>query len=629
MSIITPVNTRHEIARSIYRDVVNGNDIFYVFAGKTIQWNGTDNATTPVDTQEFLSDVRKNMLYVKQVDQGPVDIVYVIRRIDWEAGTAYEEYRDDVVMSNKDFYVMTDNFNIYKCLDNNSSLLTYTIDSTDVDVVDISANTITYASHGFTTGDRVVYTTAGGTAIGGLENGKTYFVISSLSTPNILKLALSEDDASSNNAIAFTSLGVGSTHTISKKIAGISVRKPTHTDNTIARVSDGYIWKFMYQVPVLDRLKFLTTNYIPVRNVSDGVTFNVNGLVDYIDITDSGSGYTLPVITFQGDGIGAEATAEVDLGTGAITNIIITNSGAGYSYCTITITDPTGIDFSGVVHLEPETSVLINQNVVNASTAGAIYRVEIIDGGSGYSNTPTISSYGDGSSAIFSPTIVAGSISDVTPTVSGSEYNYIRFEVVGLSTRSALLRADVGPLGGHGSNIPAELFATSLCINTVIENNMTDLFVDNDFRQLGIVKNITAYDSVQYYDQITGSPNFKIEVSSTVYNLLNYDDEVETYESIYSYNKALGKVGKYKVVTKEYIGSQYFVYLSFIEGSRILDPTTMVIDNLTTLEVELAFIASTTPEFEKQSGSIIFVNNLSPITRNTSQIESVKLFLHF
>jgi Ca2+-binding RTX toxin-like protein len=67
----------------------------------------------------------------------------------------------------------------------------------------LTANTITYANHGFITGDRVEYSNNGGVIIGGVEDGKSYYVIKT--DANTIKLASSDANATAGTAIDLTS----------------------------------------------------------------------------------------------------------------------------------------------------------------------------------------------------------------------------------------------------------------------------------------------------------------------------------------------------------------------------------------------------------------------------------------
>lgn len=82
-------------------------------------------------------------------------------------------------------------------------------DSSNNFVVDIINNTFSYNDHPFNTGDQVEYdqVISANTAIGGLVNGKSYFVIKT--TNNQFKLATTLTNAQNNNSLNITSLGVG------------------------------------------------------------------------------------------------------------------------------------------------------------------------------------------------------------------------------------------------------------------------------------------------------------------------------------------------------------------------------------------------------------------------------------
>lgn len=92
---------------------------------------------------------------------------------------------------------------------------TFTIDSTSTDVVNTTDDTINI-KHGFSTGDAVVYTTAG-TAIGGLTSGTTYYIIagdSAADTEHDYQLAASASDATAGTEITLTAVGDTATDTI-------------------------------------------------------------------------------------------------------------------------------------------------------------------------------------------------------------------------------------------------------------------------------------------------------------------------------------------------------------------------------------------------------------------------------
>lgn len=95
----------------------------YLTFGKVDAWS-SEVAPPQANSSIFTFDqVWKNMVGAKKI-QGN-DVRLAIRRFDWESGTIYTEYDDteaNLDMNDPDvkFYVVTDEWNVYKCLSNNN-----------------------------------------------------------------------------------------------------------------------------------------------------------------------------------------------------------------------------------------------------------------------------------------------------------------------------------------------------------------------------------------------------------------------------------------------------------------------------------------------------------------------------
>lgn len=85
-------------------------------------------------------------------------------------------------------------------------------------VVSIANNTITSVAHGFANNDRVRYSDGGGTAIGGLTDELGYYV--EVIDADTIGLRLQAN----GSRIDLTSLGVGSSHTITNIVAGVKLQ---------------------------------------------------------------------------------------------------------------------------------------------------------------------------------------------------------------------------------------------------------------------------------------------------------------------------------------------------------------------------------------------------------------------
>lgn len=101
----------------------SNNDIFYVFTSHPSAW---DNESSPpaVDLSVYQSDneIFRNIVYGKRITDS--DSIAVIRRIDWTANTVYVPYDMSTITdtSNTQFYVLTSEKKVFKCIDNNKGV---------------------------------------------------------------------------------------------------------------------------------------------------------------------------------------------------------------------------------------------------------------------------------------------------------------------------------------------------------------------------------------------------------------------------------------------------------------------------------------------------------------------------
>lgn len=101
-------------------------DRFYFAVGKNTDWPSEPSPDTPVDSIKDLQELRDDLLFYKKLSKTTLQTV--TRRIDWDSGgtIVYDAFDDSIDMLNKDYYVMTDEFNVYKCIDNNGGVASTT-----------------------------------------------------------------------------------------------------------------------------------------------------------------------------------------------------------------------------------------------------------------------------------------------------------------------------------------------------------------------------------------------------------------------------------------------------------------------------------------------------------------------
>lgn len=399
-----------------------------------------------------------------------------------------------------------------------------------------------------------------------------------------------------------------------------STLKPTNTGTSVVTLGDDYKWKFLFQVSASDQTKFLTSDYIPVRKLTGSPLFDVNGAVDSIELVSGGSSYeSTPSVIIVGDGSGATATA-VREGS-VITAITVTSIGSGYSFAFALITGGGGTGATALVSLGADDSTPALQAAVEGSTvAGTIDNIELLSAGIDYEDgdvTVVIAGDGIGAEATITVSETTGVITSITVTNNGYGYSFANISFVnGIgSGTGGTARAIIAPQGGHGSNPIRELFATTLGITiSLSENTNSDLILNNDFRQVGLIKNIYNYDEDEIYNENSGTASFIIDVDNDADYAI---DDVITTDSY----------GEFIVAQKVDTGSGTFkVYLlpriPLISDLSVLTNTTQNISGLVINNV-------IEPEINVKTGEIMYMENRTSIIRSSEQVETIKSLIKF
>lgn len=532
MSLLVRQTARQQLARSFYRDIYNENDIFYMFVSRAQSWEDDDSPETPRDSQYYVQQYKHDMLFVKRVQAS--DAVLLSPRYDWVSGTIYDQYDDEyatghpaysgaTTLADAKFYVLTDEFNVYKCLNNND-----------------------------------------------------------------------------NSASQF---------------------KPTSTGTETFELDDGYVWKFMFQVGAADRTKFLTSNFLPVRKVAGtgNPAFDVNGELDSITVTAGGSGYTSqPTVVITGDGTGAVATANI-VGN-AVDSITIDNVGRGYSFALVTITGGGGTGATATAELGSSETPSLQQAVESTAVSGTLDRIVVTEGGVDYiAGDVTVTVEGDGTGATASATINdAGTITEVRVTNTGSGYtfaNIVLQQVIGSGT-GCVLRPIVGPYEGHGGNPPKELFSKNVGITSSFISDDKDIIIGNEFRQIGILKNIHDFSETSTFTGSIGTPCFVATTSTP--EEFNLDDILTSSDG-----------GKFRVIQKLDLDLDDTIETIYLQEILPGIVSSSLFTNLNTGNTEITINTVADPEISNHSGDVLYIDNRRPITRDTNQVETIKVIFNF
>lgn len=262
----------------------------YLGIGRPQAWSNDNSPDTPVDTVAEEYYYWDDMLALKRVQSS--DVSHAVPRRNWTSGKYYDIYRHDyngttagvnidsgsgttpATLFDANFFVVTDEYNVYKCLDNRNA---------------------------------------------------------------------------ANSVVA-------------------STVKPTGNSTSPITTADGYVWKYMYTISPADVIKFVSTDFIPVKTLTTNpgstdayydqwlvADAAVDGTIENVVVTSGGTGYSsAPSVAITGDGTGAAATATVDVGSGRVTAITITDPGTGYTFASIGISGGGGASATATAIITPK-----------------------------------------------------------------------------------------------------------------------------------------------------------------------------------------------------------------------------------------------------------------------------------
>lgn len=398
--------------------------------------------------------------------------------------------------------------------------------------------------------------------------------------------------------------------------SGTSTTQPTGTSTAVPTAgADGYIWKYLYTISAGQSNKFLTDDYIPVFRDSAVAAAAVYGAIHNITIESGGSGYgSTPTIAITGDGTGATATAS--LTGGVITGVTITAVGSGYTYARVALSGGS-----------PSVAGSLRAVMAPRAMGRGLLQVDIDAAGATYSNTTANAEIeGDGYDGVISVTTSGGAVTAASVTTAG--YNYTKAAITlpvadfGEGDGNAVLTANfTGYKGGFGYDPILDLKAYYVMIHTTLTGaeGSGDFFTDNDYRQIMLIKNPLDVESGgEAFTASTGIalPSIDVDVGGTWV----VDDELQGGSSgakgyLVSYDDILERIYYYQNETTG--------FGTFTNGEAL----TATGSGTSTGDVSSVGVVS--PELDRYSGEMIYLENRVAVSRDDAQTEDLKLVIQF
>jgi hypothetical protein len=415
------------------------NTKLYLTFGRIIAWANDSAPDTPNTSIQSEFEIHRLMIGGKRIFEG--DMSHVIPRYTWSSNIryiAYDHRATYLYNPNVKFYVVTSDWNVYKCISNNSNQVS-------------------------------------------------------------------------------------------------TIEPSTINPNTVTTTADGYIWKYMYTISDSEKLRFVTTNWVPVK-------------------------------TLTGD----DGSQQWDVQAGA--------------------------------------------------TDGAIYKIDLLSGGSSYTNASNliVTISGDGTSATASANIntQSNAVHTITMTNYGSGYTYADVTLSGGAGTGATARATLSPKGGHGSDPLYELGGSSVLVNPRLQGSESGVLVDaNDFRQISLLKDPLVFGSANVMANTAFSQTLDITVTGS-------GTDYQQDEWVYQGSSFATASFKAKVVKWDSANSR--LHLVDFYGTPSADAL-----NGQTSTASKFVTSSQDPDIERFTGHVLWQENIVPITRDPDQTEHFQIVIQF
>ena len=370
--------------------------------------------------------------------------------------------------------------------------------------------------------------------------------------------------------------------------------EPTFTDlepKKAGTSGDGYVWKYLYTIKPSDIVKFESTDFMPVPT-----DWSTNS--DVAAVRDNAVDGAIKIVTITNRGVG--------LGT------------ANSTYTKVPIKgDGTGAECTIVINNDQKVSE------VTVSTAGQNYTFGNVD-------------------------LEAGGV----PT----------------GTTRPLFDVIIPPPSGHGYDIYRELGAYNVLLYSRIENDVEnpDFITGNQIARVGVIENPKATSGSLLSADKASAVN-ALRLTGTGYSSATFTADAEFTQTIAAGSTAVGRVVNYDQVTGVLKFWQDRTLSGFnTVGTAQTNPTygfnlneftatptstgslTITPSSGSNLAIDTSFTGVSTvinnrtyylgqeftsgvasPEVQKYSGNVVYVDNRPSITRSTNQKEDIKVILQF
>jgi len=410
---------------------------------------------------------------------------------------------------------------------------------------------------------------------------------------------------------------------------------------------DGYVWKYITSITSGDAVKFLTDSWIPVKTL---VNNDSSKQWQVQEAAEDNAGSVLSVIILNFN----EATATwPETGTYKI-EITGTNT------CKVLVAAGLRTPSSQTnVYVDYELKVGVNRyRITNYSYVDASSNTLTIDGSFVESTgatpdaniQPRLEMFSNSTHLPlpeFTPVVGAdGKISKIEIDEPGRNATFAALRVMPLPTHQAgtvppAFKPVLAPVDGLGKDPEKDLGAFFAMVSTQIRyseaetsTDLSDFPVKNDYRQLGILRNVVKYDqtfcsentlratkraNITFSESIgiEGDPGFKSDEVLVIKNAGIVVGQALCTDFKF-FDRAAGD--------DEITGQVTFIQ-NFYTGYKELSGGHTLVGKISGAEAIVDSIDS--EELKKFQGEIFYLENRRPVLRSVDQVEDIKTIIEF
>jgi hypothetical protein len=269
------------------------------------------------------------------------------------------------------------------------------------------------------------------------------------------------------------------------------------------------------------------------------------------------------------------------------------------------------------------------QNVQNAAIPGSIIGYKVISPGSGYAVSDTVTIQGNGSFARAKLTAdpVSGvirkvEIDDSTAIPVGSGYDFANVKINTSTGTGAVIRPVISKKG-IGADAREDLRSRSLMFNAKIvgEAGNGDFVINNDFRQVGLIRNPTIPTSRSAVDS-----DFTATTGSAL-RILTLDSAITT--GIEQDDLLVGDNTGAKAYVDKVNGPQISYHQNDNTGYLAFSSADVAINDSLGTRTAAAFVSDSDGEVNPFSGEVLYIENRAAILRSSVGTEDIKMIVQF